>query len=319
VIEAWFSAHTILIQATFVSLLFVLSIQIPLRFGVFSFAGVGAYGIGSYAAAIAVTRYGQPVWLGILLGVLGAAVAGYILALILQRLTSLYLAMATIVFDLMVVVVANNGGDITGGATGIFGVLADITTVQIVFVTLVVVAIVVWSERGRAGRRVEAIREDPELSASLGINVRRMRQIAFVASGAVGALSGGINVGLRSTIAPTDIGFPLIVLALTMIVIGGSSTWLGAAIGATFFVWLPVLLEPIGAWKGVVYGVIVAIAAIWMPGGIVGVVTDAHRAHRARDRSQRTVPTSDDSTQPGASEMARLGALENAPAEVDAS
>ena len=53
---SWYNGHVILIQATFVSLLFVLSLQIPLRFGVFSFAGAGAYAMGGYLTAITVSE-----------------------------------------------------------------------------------------------------------------------------------------------------------------------------------------------------------------------------------------------------------------------
>ena len=52
----WFLSHEILIQGTFISLLLALSIQVPLRAGVFSFAGVGSYAIGAYTAAILTIR-----------------------------------------------------------------------------------------------------------------------------------------------------------------------------------------------------------------------------------------------------------------------
>lgn len=55
---AWYDSNIILIQSTFVGLLTALSLQVPIRFGVFSFAGVGCYGVGAYTTAIIVIRLG---------------------------------------------------------------------------------------------------------------------------------------------------------------------------------------------------------------------------------------------------------------------
>ncbi len=103
--------------------------------------------------------------------------------------------------------------------------------------------LVALSELGRTGRRVNAVREDPELAASIGIQVRRYRLVAFVVSGALGGVAGSLNTLVRSTVAPLDIGFGLIVLALTMIIVGGSLSWKGALLGAVIFTWLPDLLR----------------------------------------------------------------------------
>lgn len=308
----WYSENLVLVQSTLVSILFALSIQIPLRLGVFSFAGVGSYGIGSYATAILVTHDHEPFVLAVAVGVLISAVTGYALALLLQRLSGLYLGMATIAFDLIISVLATNGGSLTGGSGGIFDVTANVTTVDILVTTVVVLAIVALTERGRLGRKLEAVREDPELSAALGINVRRVRRLAFVASGALGALAGGINIALTTTIAPDDINFALVVLALTMIVVGGTRSWLGAVIGAVVFTWLPSVLAFVGDWKGVIYGAVVAVVAVWVPGGAVGVVTDLYRRTQARRRSSRSgpmlVPEGPDRTELA---VAQLRALEN--------
>ncbi|HEY3259377.1 MAG TPA: branched-chain amino acid ABC transporter permease [Pseudonocardiaceae bacterium] len=282
--SVWFDAHLVLVQATFVGLLLALSIQFPLRMGVFSFAGVGSYAIGAYAAAITVLRWEVPGLVAVAVGALAAGLAGLPLALLLARLGGLYLGMATIAFDLILTVVATNGGDLTGGPTGLFGAIADITMAQIIGVTVVAVALLALTERGRMGRRIDAVRDDPELAASMGINVRRHRQAAFVVSGLLGGCAGAINVLLRTTVGPTDIGFGLVVLALTMIILGGARSWLGALIGAVVFTWLPSLLAVVGEWQHVIYGVIVALAAIWIPGGVLGLATDAWRGLQQRRR-----------------------------------
>ncbi len=280
----WYDAHLVLIQGTLVNVLLALSVQVPLRMGVFSFAGVGSYGIGAYATGIMVTRYGLGAGPAILVAVALAALAGLVLSLIVARLDGLYLAMTTIAFDLILSVVVQNGGSFTGGSEGLFGVITDVPVVAMLVIVVVVLAISAWTERGRLGRRIEAARVDIPLSSTLGINVVGLRRSTFVISGALGALAGALNVTVQSVVTPDDVGFPLVVLALTMIVIGGARSWLGAVVGGIIFTWLPSVLSLIGSWQQVFYGALVALAAIWMPGGLVGVATTAYRTVEARKR-----------------------------------
>lgn len=282
----FFDSNAVLVQATFIGLVLALSVQVPLRMGVFSFAGAGSYGIGAYLAGIVTLKYETPGLLAVVIAAAFAAVVGLLLGLIIARLAGLYLAMATVAFDLIISVVAINGGDLTGGPTGLYGVLSEFGTPQLILVTLVVLALVAFSELGRTGRRVDAVRDDPELAASVGISVRRYRLVAFVVSGALGGAAGAMNMLVRSTVTPQDIGFGLIVLALTMIIVGGARSWKGAVLGAVIFTWLPELLTFVGDWQPLIYGVIVALAAIFLPRGIHGLYVDSRRALQRRRREK---------------------------------
>lgn len=283
----FYDAHLVLIQATFVGVLLGLSVQVPLRMGVFSFAGAGSYGIGAYAAANLVLRADLPALPTLLASGLISAAIGLVLGLVIYRLNGLYLAMATVAFDLTIGVVAVNGGEWTGGANGLYGVLADLTLGIIVLVILLCLAGVALTEHGRVGRRVDAVREDPELASSMGINVRRYRLLAFVASGFLGGVAGAMNVLARTTIGPADIGFGLVILALTMIIVGGALSWKGAVIGAILFTWLPEILTFVGEWQELVYGFIVLLAGIFLPRGLHGMYADTRRRVGARRRASR--------------------------------
>ena len=291
-------SHLVLIQSTLTGLLMALSIQIPLRMGVFSFAGAGCYGFGAYAAAELVIRKDMGALPAIGLAIIMTSVIGLILGLMLARLNGLYLAMATVAFDLIIGVIALNGGEFTGSSTGLYGVITDFTMSQMYIITVVVVALVAFSELGRTGRRTEAVRDDPQLAASSGIDVRRYRIVAFVVSGALGGLAGAMNVMVRSIIQPLDIGFNLIVLALTMIIVGGARSWVGAAIGAVVFTWLPDLLSAVGQWQELIYGILVAVAAVFLPRGIHGVLVDGYRWEKRRRRSDQPEPVAPDDDEP---------------------
>lgn len=281
----WYDTNLVLIQATITGLLLALSVQVPLRMGVFSFAGAGAYGIGAYGGAILVLDHDMAAVPTIVCCTLIGGVVVLVLGLLIFRLNGLYLAMATVAFDLIISVIAINGGELTGGSTGRYGVITDFTMGLMFAIGIAALVLVACSELGSTGRRVNAVREDPELAASLGIRVRRYRLVAFFISGALGGCAGCINILVRSAVSPLDIGFGLIVLALTMIIVGGALSWKGALIGAIIFTWLPDFLSVIGEWQELIYGIIVAIAAVLLPRGIYGLYIDLKRAVlRARRR-----------------------------------
>lgn len=286
---AFYDSHLVLVQSTFTGLILALSVQVPLRMGVFSFAGAGSFGIGAYAAGLMVLHWESSALVAIGASMLLTAIIGLLLGLLIFRLNGLYLAMATVAFDLTVGVVALNGGDFTGSSTGLYGVLADFSMTTLVVLTLAALVLVALSERGRIGRRVDAVRDDPELAASAGIGIRRYRLTAFFISGGLGGMAGAMTVLVRTTIGPLDIGFGLIVLALTMIIVGGALSWQGALIGAIIFTWLPDLLTFVGRWQELIYGIIVATAAVLLPRGIHGLAVDLKRAvqrHRRGDPAE---------------------------------
>ena len=66
-----------------------------------------------------------------------------------------------------------------------------------------------------------------------------------------------------------------------MIIVGGAMSWKGAVIGAIIFTWLPTALDFVGEWQTLLYGIIVAVAAVLLPRGIHGVFVDLTRCDPA--------------------------------------
>jgi branched-chain amino acid transport system permease protein len=279
----FFSANELLIQVMFTNLLLALSIQVPYRWGIFSFSGLGGYILGSYGTGILLTRLALPTPAAIIGGMIVGGIVCYLFAFIVARLSGLYLGMATIAFDLILGVVANNGGEFTGGSLGIVGILGDLSTPELIGIVVVVVVVVALTEHGRFGRRIDVLREDPELALSLGIRVFSLRTVAFAISGLLGGLAGGLHAILVTTVAPANLGFGLVITALTMIIVGGARSWVGAVIGAVVFTWLPQLLDVVSEWELVIFGVIVAGVAVWLPEGVWGLIQSGwYRLRRPR-------------------------------------
>jgi branched-chain amino acid transport system permease protein len=268
---SWYDANESLIQTILIYTLLAFSVQVALRTGVFSLAGIGFYAIGSYAAAVLVGDHGVATVPAVAAAVALCGVLGWLLAWLLVRLRDLYLAMATVAFDLMVGVVALNWRDVTGGSLGLFGVPIGVTTLGMFACVVVVAFLLLLMERGTMGRTLETVREDEELAESFAVDTRRYRRLAFVVSSMIGALAGAFHALLYTTVSPGDAGFNLIVLALTMVIIGGYGSWIGAFIGAVLIAWLPLRLESMSDWWYALYGAMMIVVATYVPGGVYGV------------------------------------------------
>lgn len=289
--NAWIEGNTLLAQTTLVSLLLACSLQVPFRWGVFSFAGLGAYTIGAYGAAILLLRTGASTWVAIGLASLMACVVCYGFSFLVARLGGLYLGMATIAFDLILTVLVQNGGPLTGKSGMLFGVLGDITSWQIALVCAAACATLAYTERGRLGRQVEAASTDPQLALAMGIKVQSFQRASFAISGLLGGLAGGIGVMIATTVQPSAVGFHLIITALTMITVGGSRSWVGALIGAIIITWLPEVLGVAQEWRLVIFGGVVTLLAVWLPEGILGLLISGIRRARPAPSSKAGAPS----------------------------
>ena len=201
----FYDTNLVLIQATIIGLLLALSVQVPLRMGVFSFAGAGAYGIGAYLAGDpdprvrdlgASSRSSSPWW--------SARSSCCVLGLLISRLDGLYLAMATVAFDLIITRRRDQrrraDRRLDRSATAC---IADFTMDHHVR----------HRARGPGARRVSASSVAPDDGSTpsattpssrrrSGIRVRRYRLVAFVVSGALGGAAGAMNILVRSTVSP---------------------------------------------------------------------------------------------------------------------
>jgi len=286
--SSWLTENESLIQSALVLAIFGYSLQVAMRAGVFSLAGAGFYAVGGYGAGALTLKHGWAPLPALLAAILAAGVVGLVLSLILGRLRSLYLAMATVAFDLLIQVAATQWKEETGGPLGLYGVPVAVTTTSLIVAVAIASALLVWREHGASRRTLEALRLDEEVAPVLGIDVRRRRHQAFVLSSMLGALAGGLNVMLFTTITPHEVGFNLIVSGLTIIVIGGISSWVGALVGAFIVTWLPELLAFSGSWRPVIQGLIIVFAVVWFNDGLVGVARRGWRwlrEHRPRARS----------------------------------
>jgi branched-chain amino acid transport system permease protein len=87
-------------------------------------------------------------------------------------------------------------------------------------------------QQSRFGRRLRATREDPPAARSVGISIYRERLVAFVVSGALAGLAGGLLVHQLGSITPNQVYLDLTFVTLAMLVFGGVASLWGAVVGA---------------------------------------------------------------------------------------
>jgi branched-chain amino acid transport system permease protein len=245
-----------------------LAFQVVLRSGVFSLAAAGFWGIGAYTCALTARELGWPV--AVLLAVTLSGVLALGLAVALGRLRGLYLGMATIAFDLLVVSLAYSWDSVTGGALGLYGIPRDADVWTVGGAAVLATAVVAMVQSRAGGRFVDVLRTDEPLARSLGIETGRLRVSTAVLSAVLGALAGALTPLIFGVLGPDESGFPLVVLGLTIVVIGGSGSWTGAAVGALVVTALPELLRFVEEWRDVVYGALVVLMVLFAPSGLVG-------------------------------------------------
>lgn len=257
------------------------------------------FGIGAYACAVFVVRFGLTPWLGILAGMGLAALAAVAVGVPTLRLKGHYFAIATLLIGSSVQIVFQRW-DWVGAASGLmyplkrgapwFDLQFHTSKVPYYYLSLAAAAIafaVVWQlRRSRFGFRLQALRDEPDAAASLGISVARHKVLAFMLSGAMMAVAGSFYAQYILVLDPERIfSADISVIVVLMTVLGGSGTLWGPALGAAILV---PLSEYSRIWLGgtgrtidlFIYGVLIMAICMWRPAGIVSIFSERLRRRR---------------------------------------
>lgn len=256
--------------------------------GQVAFSHFTFYGIGAYAIVIFVVQAGLPPPLAILAAVAVCVVLALVVAIPATRLEGFYLALATLAFAQLFIVVLNEGGSVTGGPGGlanyqipeVFGwrIKGPWYTVVIVLL-LAFTAATVWRlERSFFGRACRAARDDAEAATAMGVDVRRTRIVAYAISSALAGLAGMAYAFVDNNVNPQIFGLENSFLLLFMVIIGGAGSHAGAVVGAILLYVLPLVLAPlIGHHHALVFGLFMVFAVMYQPKGLVGLWTTLTR------------------------------------------
>ena len=250
--------------------------------GLLDLGYVAFFAIGAYSQGILSTLYGWNTWEVMPFGIGFAMIAGVILGLPALRLRGDYLAIITLGFGEIVRIVAINLS-VTGGANGIpgipnppsiLGLHFDLMHPETYFwLVFFMILLVIWMVRRftvrRPGRAWEAIRQDEDVAALMGVNTLVYKLWSFVIGAAVGGAAGVLYASKVAVISPDMFKFDVSILILACVVFGGIGNIWGVALGAALLAYLPERIRFISDARQLVFGLVLIIMMNMRPDGLL--------------------------------------------------
>lgn len=253
--------------------------QISLGHGAF-------YAIGAYTTAILIDQFGVPYWATLPVAGVVCLAAGFLFGLPALRLHGLYLALATLALGVATPQILKYKGieQWTGGVQGIVIIKPDAPfglglnqDQWLYFFTLFVAVVmfaVAWNLlRGRVGRAIVAIRDQPIAAAAMGINTAIYKSLTFGVSAMFTGIAGALGAIAVQFVAPDSFVIGVSFAFLFGSVIGGIFSISGALYGALFLQFIPHISEGISkAAPQVIFGIFLIVFMFVMPAGIAGFI-----------------------------------------------
>ncbi len=250
--------------------------------GLLDLGYVAFFAIGAYSQGILSTLYGWNTWEVMPFGIGFAMIAGVILGLPALRLRGDYLAIITLGFGEIVRIVAINL-HVTGGPNGIpgipnppsvFGLHFDLMHPQTFFwLVFAMILLVIWMVRRftvrRPGRAWEAIRQDEDVAALMGVNTLVYKLWSFVIGAAVGGAAGVLYASKVMVISPDMFKFDVSILILACVVFGGIGNIWGVVLGASILAYLPERIRFISNARQLVFGIVLILMMNLRPDGLL--------------------------------------------------
>jgi branched-chain amino acid transport system permease protein len=212
--------------------------------GQISLGHQGFLGVGAFVSAYVVTVHEQTFWVGLVMGALSGAVASLLMGMVALRVRGLYLAVVTLAYGRMAQETLFNL-KIFGSGSGVEAPRPSEFTGDRAFYyfCLLVLAVVLFLNwrfvKSKAGRAVNAIRENEQVAASYGIPVARYKLLAFVLSGVFVGLAGALLAFRTGRIDSQGLNFPLALTLIVITVVGGLRSPAGIVVWAAQFQLVP--------------------------------------------------------------------------------
>ncbi|EGP07659.1 branched-chain amino acid transport ATP-binding protein [Bradyrhizobiaceae bacterium SG-6C] len=285
-------ALNILMQATTFSIaVFGLSVVLGLC-GQINLAQAAFFGLGAYVVGLGTADYQVNFWICLVGGALLALAAGALLGMSTLKLGGHYLAMVTISFQQIVTLVMINAIWLTRGPDGISKIgrpalfQSQQSFLAFCVAALAVIGYIVWRlPDTRMGRAMRAVRDNELAAGVAGIDIFRTKVAAFALCALLGGIGGGLFAGGFSYVSPDQFSFAESIVFLTMALLGGVASPIGAAIGTGLLILIPEWLRFLKSIPGLylaIYGLFVILIVRFMPDGIWGFVQELITRWRAK-------------------------------------
>jgi len=247
--------------------------------GQISLGHAAFFGIGAYTTAILTTRYAFPTFVAFWASAVSAAVIAFFIGRPILKLKGYFLALATLGFGEIFLVITRESTDLTGGVIGIFGIpwfsvmgfIFDTYLKQYYLTWGVLIGLFIFSKnlvRSKVGRALLAVAASEDAASSVGINVPRIKLEVFVLGAAYAGLAGSLFACVMSIANPEAFSLGLTVPIVMMVILGGMGNLYGPIAGAILLTWFIDVLSKYQEYSLPIYGVILILLLIFFPEGI---------------------------------------------------
>ena len=271
--------------------------------GYFSLGHAAFFGVGIYTTATLTTQFGIPFLATVPAAAAMAALLGVGIGAVvfrLKRLRGELFALLTLAVTFVIATIILNtpidgGGGIFMSAVPLPAIMGSPTgTIYVLGFAMCVLTLAIawWVAHSRLGMGLFAIHDDEDVAEAKGVPTFRYKLVAFALSAGIAGAVGGIHamyVGFLTVGGTFELTVPLYVVLMS--VLGGSRSWFGPAVGATVITTL--LYAFISGGEAMIgralVGLILIVAILWLPDGIVPAIQKRWRARQGR-KARLVVP-----------------------------
>ncbi|MCW3976041.1 MAG: branched-chain amino acid ABC transporter permease [Candidatus Bathyarchaeota archaeon] len=252
--------------------------------GILHLAQVPFFVLGAYTTAILATKFGISTWFGLLAAPFVVMALALVLGVVSLRVKGIYLLFITLGVQFLMLSVVLYFVEWTNGDMGlivppleIFGTKINQFNIIPSFLIALVLVIssltlnkkIIDSELGLA---IVSLRDSEDYAISRGVNPFKVKLSVFVLSSWLTGISGAFYSNYLGTIGPTELGWYLVILFLTSLVIGGMQSLYGPLLGAFILIFSSEFFRAAHLFRPTIYGGLVIITLIFLPKGVISLI-----------------------------------------------
>ena len=256
--------------------------------GLLSLAQAAFYGIGAYATAILMTRFGMNFFLTVIIGMFVCAIIGFVIGAILSKFKGDYYAIVSAGLTIIIFNTLLNCEALTNGPIGIFGIgrpslfgFSFSTNINFLILCVIMLSGIYYLNKhlvnSSFGRVLKAIREDENLVRVMGHHRKTPKMLAFVFSASLTSVAGSLFASYLMFIDPMTFQLHEAIFIFTIIIVGGLADLKGSMLGAVIMISLPEVLRFVGLpqetaaqLQQLIYGLLLVVLMYIRPQGILG-------------------------------------------------
>ena len=269
--------------------LFAMSLNLLVGFtGLLSFGHAAFFGVGAYTVAILGTHAAINGWLGLVAGVLAAALSAAAIGFFCIRVSGIPFLMLTLAFSQLLYSIAVKSRQVTGGTDGVSGFQrpalfgASLDSRPVLYAVIVVgfaIGLIVLQRliASPLGSVFVGIRDNEVRMRALGYPVQRFKLIAFVIAGAIAGFAGGLYAFFNVFVSTDILHWSQSGDAIIMVIVGGSGTIFGPVVGAAIFLLLKNVLSSHFDYWSLGVGAVFIASVMFLRSGVWGALVARNR------------------------------------------